>query len=1372
MNRSTHLTCWAIVATCVWASTATGAVTLERDGRTLKKITIDSGKGRIEIRRSLWQNTAVFTESGKVLAIVDPFMYNARTRGPDVKVRGGYWSKPEVFDLWKVEQIGDPKRPGASIVKITAEPPGLGLRKQVTIAVEPGKNVAYVCNAITATEDVALMHDRQCIYLNKPAELWHIWVDGHEIASQNRSGISINRYLLFQHKKTGASAGVAFLDRKAQVYPDAQHSPFGSVTFYANEKANGADCSWGKGSGQMAKDDVRMQQYLLVWGDGDLRERVEELSAKALAGELSDKVHALPKPVTMEDLLEPSDELRVDRVECGAWLPLRTQPTKSRATYQHSTYQSPYNEMQAKKILAGLRDKRPMLLVRASFGRLVIGCEDGLIHGMRPRVLAESYQGSYLRECAEDWQAAGTLEVLSKVRGRHIELLWKSDRASRRIMVWDSGTVETTWSGGPKTLRLYAGCHPYHFLTTDGKTAVRFSQILQRRRELQGASRIAMFGYRHAALEVQMRGMESKAEEIWLDSGEAGWEWATRYAEKYKLGPRPNVDRPFANWARRNMALTYLAGGGIRKVEFVADTPDCELDYCLSRRGSSVMGTVMGDNIRKPPRSVGLPVEMHDGDYPMSKVLVGAVNPSSQTIRIWPNDFHGWELRPLNLVQTNPMPAFYRIALTSYFDKCMVTFRLARAPWMRSAMIESDPRDKSFGPHQALTVPKYRQQPFWREGAPTVGVEPRDPKTVLLRVQPVEQTLGDYEFVLHTMCGKERKSLPLKLRVIPCSMVDPYGNPLAGKEDSHHFGFTGGAPNPLSLEWHYSLPDRQTQDEFLDLVGQQALRKGYWIRDHGQLRHYITQYTQHRDEAKSRRDRYLSVPPDEFVKNMRRDVTMRKPRFPYRYRVYLADEIWEILGGYKGRRYMPIPEVARWSQALIEGCPNPCWYSHQQPGVDAQYQTKLPSDIAELFYYCGRDEGFQAYVHKLVAPRQKLIEKWKQDAACLKRAGTEPIRPMYSFWISGQLHVTDYPTMRRQHWYSKHNGIDIIMFWVFRPNGMIYAGRIGCNSVLGAGTKQVMLTDRSLAWHDLCEDMKWITLVRLLKEKASAETQGKVDVLQKQAFDASQRNEFDLARDCLVRAVRLMEPKYADLVCPHYYSPVTSTPLEDLFKRDEELRGGPGRKRAVIRKLKGGHRPAPTLNATLDNSYLEEGTKLSGFMLLSTRKTAKADTEVYLAWDDEKLYVLYICQEPLVGKLVAKPIPERDSHAVFGSDCAELFIDRNRDGTTFSQFSIGAGGGRYDGRVLWKEVHGKRLPVREAKEWNPKYGAQVAKRETAWHVEMHIPWPVLGGPPKPGETWRMNFARERKPETELSIWSPHEGGFGDPAQFGDVKFVE
>ena len=1359
MSQSPMSAICLCLATVFCAGAQQPGVILTRDGDRLTKFSVDSGKGRLEVRRNLWSNTTAFTESGQSLGLIDPLMYSAHAVLPDGSKGGGYWNKPEVFDLWQVEEVKDPERPEAGIVKIVAEPPGFGLRKEVTVTVERGENVAYVYNRLTAVADVALEVDRQTIYLSKPEQNYVIRVDGRELTPKHGASTAIQRHLVFQHKKSGASAAVVFLDRAVQEVPGADRAPFGSVRFYDDEKANGADCCWQKGGGSMMEGDARVQQYALVWGDGDLREKVEALSAKALAGELNHKVHVLPKAATPEDLVLPSAALRIDETETGPWLPLRTQPTKSTATYQHSTYLSPYNALTARKIIAGFGAKKPMLLVRGPFGRVVIGREDGLIHGMRPRVLAESFQGSYLREYAEGWNPGGALDVSSDGPLR-VELRWTGGGATRRISVWASGLIETEWTNGPKALQLFTGCHPYHYVSTDGKAAVRFSQLIQRRRALAGASSFALFGYRNAALEVKARGLSSEAEEVWLDSGEVGWEWVMDVAKK-NPDAKGSVHVPFANWIRRHAALTYLAGGAVRKLDFAARNADYAIDYRISEAGARAMGSLAQKVFDRPaPETPAEP----------PPVTVRVKQDSLRTTRVWPNDFHGWELRPLKLVHTNPMPATYEIELAGA-EPCRVAFDLAKPAWLASAMVESEPTEFRIPNSQATPVDRYVQQSFGQESPPVVEVEAGKPKTVLLRLQPVEETLGDYEVTLRWRSGDSSGSHRLKLRVVPSSLVDPYGNPLAGAEDQRLFGHTIGTMHPNYLVWHYPGGSREEEDAYLRLWGEHALRRGSWLRDHGFLRNYITAYTQDGVGASGRQKEYFALSPDEFVKQMRRDTVMRAARFPYRYRVYLADEIWEILGGYKGRRYMPIPEVARWTRDLIMDCPNPCWYSFQQPGIDDEYQTKLPNDIPELFYYCGRDEAVRSYVHKLVEPRRKLIDQWKQDPACRERAGTDDIRPMFSFWISGQLHVTDYPTMRRQHWYARFNGIDIIMFWVFRYNGMIYADRIGCNSLLSAGEKQVLMTDRSLAWHDLREDMTRITLVRVLKEKADPGIRGRVEALENQASAASQENDFDRARDCLAQAVRLMAPHYADLVGPQVYAAVESTALPNLHARDEELSDKPKRKRVAVRKLKGGHRPAPTLNAELDNSYLEEGAQLDGFHLLNTHGKPGEQTAVHLAWDSQKLYVLYICNESQMGKLVADPTLERDK-AVYSTDCVELFLDPAGQGRTWLQFIVGAGGTVYDARSVAKRIRGKEVFAEEVAEWNPDYGHRTARGATLWAAELHLPWDVLGGAPKPGAVWRMNFARERKTKPELSVWSPQEGAFRDPAQFGEVQFVE
>ena len=582
------------------------AVTFVRQEGRLTKFVLDSGAGRLEVRRKLWNNTTAFTESGQSLPLIDPLMYSAHAVLPDGSKTGGYWNKPEVFDQWQVEEVEAPDRPGARIVRIVAEPSGFGLRKEVTVAVERGENIAYVYNRLTATDDVVLEVDRQTIYLSQPERNYTIWVDGQELPPKDRASAAIQRYLLFQRRADGASAAVVFLDRRVQQYPNAARAAFGSVLFYIDDKANGVDCAWQKGGGSMMKGDFRVQQYVLVWGDGDLRAKVEALSARALAGELNDKVHTLPEPATPADLVVPVDVLRVDEVECGAWLPLRTQPTKSTATYQHSTYQSAYNAQSARKVIAGFAEKRPMLLVRGPFGRVVIGRDDGLIHGMRPRVLAESFQGSYLREHVEGWAPGGKLEVAA-TGPLKVDLNWEGGGATRRLTVWSSGLIETEWTNGPKALQLFTGCHPYHFLSTDGTGAVRFSQLVQRRRALGGASSFALFGYRNAALEIKARGLKAEAEEIWLDSGEVGWEWVMELAKK-NPDAKARAYVPFSNWVRRNAALTYLAGGAIRKLELSARGARSALDYRISDDGGRTMASLargaFGESPEAPPPSL------------------------------------------------------------------------------------------------------------------------------------------------------------------------------------------------------------------------------------------------------------------------------------------------------------------------------------------------------------------------------------------------------------------------------------------------------------------------------------------------------------------------------------------------------------------------------------------------------------------------------------------------------------------------------------------------------------------------------------------------------------------------------------------------
>ena len=101
---------------------------------------------------------------------------------------------------------------------------------------------------------------------------------------------------MFYHPAHDVSTALIFMDRRVQRCPDSDKGAFATVRFHLTEKANGVDVDWNKGGGRMPTNAFRAQQYILMWGDGDLREKVKAVSKKALAGQLNKKVYVLPEP--------------------------------------------------------------------------------------------------------------------------------------------------------------------------------------------------------------------------------------------------------------------------------------------------------------------------------------------------------------------------------------------------------------------------------------------------------------------------------------------------------------------------------------------------------------------------------------------------------------------------------------------------------------------------------------------------------------------------------------------------------------------------------------------------------------------------------------------------------------------------------------------------------------------------------------------------------------------------------------------------------------------------------------------------------------------------------------------------------------------
>jgi len=285
--------CWAaaLAALAVCASQALAEITISRDGDTLTKIEVTTGAGqsKLEILPKLWANTNMFAEDGKMFRAIDPFFYGTQVfvEGRNV---GGYHSKPEVFATWKAEAVKDAKRPGVDILSVVSQPAGYEIKKEVTAAFEPGQNVVYVFNRVTALKDVAVADDRQCFYVDKPVENARIVIDGQEIALEATKAFDAEQYMCAYMPRLDQTFAVVFLPRALQAYPGSDKAPLGRVQIYVTEKQNGADFVWGKAKRPMTAGESITERYVLFWGQGDQRAKVAELAKKAQAGEFDAKV--------------------------------------------------------------------------------------------------------------------------------------------------------------------------------------------------------------------------------------------------------------------------------------------------------------------------------------------------------------------------------------------------------------------------------------------------------------------------------------------------------------------------------------------------------------------------------------------------------------------------------------------------------------------------------------------------------------------------------------------------------------------------------------------------------------------------------------------------------------------------------------------------------------------------------------------------------------------------------------------------------------------------------------------------------------------------------------------------------------------------
>lgn len=185
--------------------------------------------------------------------------------------------------------------------------------------------------------------------------------------------------------------------------------------------------------------------------------------------------------------------------------------------------------------------------------------------------------------------------------------------------------------------------------------------------------------------------------------------------------------------------------------------------------------------------------------------------------------------------------------------------------------------------------------------------------------------------------------------------------------------------------------------------------------------------------------------------------------------------------------------------------------------------------------------------------------------------------------------------------------------------------------------------------------------------------------------------------------------------------------------------------------------------------------------------------EAKLAWDDEHMYVLIEVKDAdVVGYFTDKASQPKDWTATgqpmtWTRDTAEIMIDPDGDGDNVNYYELQINPAN---KVFKSQFDGYNAPKTEPQgpfgheDWDPKMRTAVVVRGTidkpgdkddGYTVEAAIPWAAFekgakNRPPKPSDTWRMNFyAMENNGGT---AWSPilGQGNFHRSSRFGRVTW--
>jgi len=203
----------------------------------------------------------------------------------------------------------------------------------------------------------------------------------------------------------------------------------------------------------------------------------------------------------------------------------------------------------------------------------------------------------------------------------------------------------------------------------------------------------------------------------------------------------------------------------------------------------------------------------------------------------------------------------------------------------------------------------------------------------------------------------------------------------------------------------------------------------------------------------------------------------------------------------------------------------------------------------------------------------------------------------------------------------------------------------------------------------------------------------------------------------------------------------------------------------------------PRIDGTLSEScWTEHPDPVENFVrypFVGDPRLAADQTVVKVCYDKNNLYVAFHLLDANADSLKSKSRP-RDDSGLMADDIVEVIVAPVEGDRSFAQFVVNPAGSKYD---VYKRLEGRRGRVL-VKEWNPAWEAKTSLWRDGWFAEISIPFamfieePVglLDAPPKQGDRWRIDLAREKRTLELSAIKYMPDSGFRAVEKFSVLHF--